>query len=114
MPPLFSRPSVPHARTTTTYRSRAYVPARPWIPNPDDDAPQSAVPYALAESCDVCPAAARTLFTGVAVTVPDGWAVYQANVGELHLCGHHATATEAALEAGGWMAVVDTRSRIAG
>lgn len=113
MPPLFSSPA-PNPRPSATFRGRARIPVRPWLPNPDDAAPQSATPLHLTGRCDACPAHARALFVGVTASVPDGWRVQEVSVRELHLCGHHADRMEPLLERDGWVAVVDTRSRIPG
>ena len=112
MPPLFNNPA-PHQRTTTTVRGRARVPVPPWVPQPDDSPPASATPL-VPGVCDACPAAARALFVGITVSLPDRWTVQEVSVSELHLCGHHADRAEPLLEQAGWMAVADTRSRIAG
>lgn len=99
---------------STSFRGTARIPVRPWIPCPDDDAPPSATPFVADGHCDACPALARVVFAGVFLSAPDGWTVHDVSVRELHLCGHHADRMEPLLEQAGWVAVADTRSRIAG
>jgi hypothetical protein len=81
-------------------RPRPYVmtPA-PFVMGPEDMPPDGATPPTPGV-CDTCPAPALVVFRRVALLIPDGWRVAMPRVWELHLCGHHATAAEAALR--GW------------
>jgi hypothetical protein len=89
------------------------VTIRPLLHLPPEDVPRESESWvSWSTRCNRCPAGAAVILARVIISQHLDWDTFDAaSVSQRHLCGHHADAEQADLEALGWIEVAARRYR---